>query len=166
MTDSNVNLSSTRTFTYTDSFFQVDDGTDNNTLKFIQDWNFTPSMDDFDIDRIDSGDPIFTRKSDILGGFAFNTKNTVDIYSTSNTSTDLLLATNWINNIADGTPTAISFISILKSPKQDTNPFVTLEWTGRIMSCNVVQVRDTGVQEFEVEGEITAITTVQRSSSV
>ncbi len=64
----------------------------NKTLKFIQDWGFTPSMDDFDIDRIDTAEPIFTPKSDIVGTFRFLTKNTVDIYDTNVVPTDELTA--------------------------------------------------------------------------
>lgn len=160
---------SERTFVYTDSFFQINDGVATDTIKFIQDWNFTPSMDDFDIDRIDTGKPIFTRKSDIIGTFNFLTKNTTDIYDTTDPSTDELTATNWIKNIAAGAPTEITIISILTAPKDgaaSTNSFVTIQWTGRIMSTPLVQVRDTGVQEFEVIGEITAIDTVQQTAAV
>lgn len=157
-----------RTFVYEDSFFQINDGASTDTIKFIQDWNFTPSMDDFDIDRIDTADPIFSKKSDIIGTFSFLTKNTVDIYDTTDPSSDLLTATNWIKNIAAGEPTSITIISILTSPKDGavgSNSFVTVEWTGRIMSTPLVQVRDTGVQEYEVIGEITAISEVKRTAA-
>jgi len=162
-----ITESSNRTFVYTDSFFQINDGSITDTIKFIQDWDFTPSMDDFDIDRIDTGIPIFTRKSDIIGTFSFLTKNTTDIYDITDPSTDELTATNWIKQIADGTPTEITIISILTSPKDGAtnNSSVTIQWSGRIMSTALIQVRDTGVQEFEVIGEITGIDTVQRTAS-
>jgi len=162
-----ITNSENRTFVYTDSFFQINDGSNTDTIKFIQDWDFTPSMDDFDLDYIDTGKPIFTRKSDIIGTFSFLTKNTTDIYDTDDSSTDELTATNWIKQIANGTPTEITIISILTSPQDEatTNSFVTIQWTGRIMSTELTQVRDTGVQEFQVIGEMTSVTTAQRTAA-
>lgn len=156
---------SNRTFVYKDSFFQIDDGVNNDRIKFIQDWTFEPSMDDFDIDNIDTATPIFTPKSDILGTFSFNFKNAIDIYDTSNDSNDLLTATAWMLRIKEGNPAVITIISILTAFDDGltTHGKVTVQWTGRIMSTPLTQTRDTGVQELEVVGEITDIEIVQRT---
>lgn len=153
-----VGLEENRTFVYEDSFYQIDDGSDTDTLQFIQDWSFTPSMDDFDIDRIDTGKPIYTPKSDIKGTFFFNTKNTTDVYAGTGSS-DLLKATTWMEAIAKGDPVSIVFITILTAPKDGgtTNATVTYKFTGRIMSTPLTRTRDTGVHELEVRGEITDI---------
>jgi len=156
-----VNTPDNRTFVYEDSFYQIKSGATTDVLQFIQDWEFTPSMDDFDIDKIDTAEPIFTKKSDIVGTFAFTTKNTVDVYDGTGSS-NLLKATTWMESIAKGEPVSITFITILTAPKDagPTHGTVTYEFTGRIMTTPVIQVRDTGVQELQVTGEITGITKV------
>lgn len=156
---------SQRTFVYKNSFFQIDDGVNNDTIKFIQDWEFLASMDDFDIDNIDTATPIFTPKSDILGTFSFNPKNAIDIYDTANDSDDLLTATAWMLRIKEGNPAVITFIVILTAFDDGltTHGTVTIQWTGRIMNPGVIQTRNTGVQELVVSGEITDIEIVQRT---
>ena len=156
---------SQRTFVYRDSFFQIDDGVSNDTLKFIQDWNFTPSMANFDIDNIDDATPIFSPKDDILGEFSLDFKNAIDIYDTSNDSDDLLTATAWMLRIKEGNPAVITFITILTAFDDGltTHGTVTVQWTGRIMTVPLNQTRDTGVQELGVTGEITDIVIVQRT---
>lgn len=156
---------SQRTFVYKDSFFQIDDGVNNDRIKFIQDWEFLPSMDDFDIDNLDDATPIFTPKSDILGTFSFNPKNAIDIYDTANDSDDLLTATAWMLRIKEGNPAVITFITILTAFNDglSTHGKVTLQWTGRIMNPGVTQTRNTGVQELIASGEITDIVVVQRT---
>ena len=47
-----INQPNDRTFVYEDSPFQFVDNTGNRQLALIQNWNFTPNMSDFDIDRI------------------------------------------------------------------------------------------------------------------
>ena len=162
-----TNESENRTFVYQDSFYQIKNGATTDTLEFIQDWEFTPSMDDFDIDHIDTGKPIFTKKSDIVGTFEFTTKNTVDVYDSTGSS-NLLKATSWMEGIAKGEPVTITFITILTAPKDGgaVNGFVTYEFTGRIMTTPVIQTRDTGVQELLVTGEITDIVKVDLTSKI
>ncbi len=161
MANTNTNLAEERTFVYEDSFYQISDdgGTNTNTIKFIQDWEFIPSMADFDIDRIDTGEPIFTRKSDILGTFRFVTKNTIDVYDATDPPTDDLTASRWMIQIANGEPVSITFVTILTATKDGngTHGKLTIQFTGRIMETPLIRVRDTGVQELEVTGEITAI---------
>lgn len=168
MTNVNVTLKGKRTFVYRDSFFQtsIDGGTNTETLKFIQDWGFTPSMDDFDIDKIDTAEPIFTPKSDIVGDFDFLYKNTIDVVETVNPPVDGQSLSSWVLGIAAGEPVTITFIIILTAVKDGftNHGFVTYQFTGRIMRTPLVQTRDTGVQEQAVEGEITSIVKVQRTA--
>lgn len=161
MANETVTLPSNRTFVYEDAFFQINDGIDTDTIQFIQDWEFTPSMDDFDIDKIDTAEPIFTKMSDIVGTFFFTTKNATDLYAATGSS-NLLKATTWMEAISKGEPVSITFIIILTAPKDGgtTNGFITYQFTGRIMSAPLSRVRDTGVHELEVRGEITAINKV------
>lgn len=168
MANTNVGLDAQRTFVYEDSFYQIssDGGTNTDTIKFIQDWEFTPSMADFDIDRIDTAKPIFTKKSDIIGTFRFVMKNTVDVYDTTLVPDEPLTVSDWMISIANGEPVSITFITILTAPKDGnaTHGKVTYQFTGRIMETPLTQTRDTGVQELEVTGEITAITKVQKTA--
>jgi len=161
MANETVTQQETRTFVYEDSFYQINGGGDIDTLQFIQDWEFAPSMDDFDIDKIDTGEPIFTKKSDVIGTFFFTTKNTTDIYAGTG-STDILKATTWMEGIAKGEPVSITFITILTAPKDGgtTNSTVTYQFTGRIMTTPINRTRDSGVHELEVRGEITGINKV------
>lgn len=165
MADANVGLAIKRTFVYQDSFYQISDdaGASAHTIKFIQDWTFTPSMADFDIDNIDTADPIFTPKSDIKGTFNFVMKNTIDIYDNTIPPNDDLTASSWMIGIAIGEPVKITFITILKAPKANPAETLTIQFTGRIMDTPLTQVRKTGVHELEVIGEITGITKVQAS---
>jgi len=168
MTDVPVTLQNKRTFVYEDSFFQtsITDGTDTETLKFIQDWNFTPAMDDFDVDKIDTAEPIFTPKSDVKGVFDFLYKNAIDVVETVAVPVDDQSLSSWMIGIANGEPVTITFIIILTAVKDEfaNHGFVTYKFTGRIMRTPLVQTRDTGVQEQGVEGEITGIALVQRTA--
>lgn len=168
MANTNVTLDPQRTFVYKDSFYQIsnDGGSNTDTIKFIQDWEFSPSMADFDIDRIDTGVPIFTPKSDILGTFRFVAKNAIDIYETSATPTDDLSVSKWAIQIANGEPVSITFITKITAVKDGlaNSGFITLQFTGRIMDVSLDQIRETGVQELEVNGEITAITEVRKTA--
>ena len=69
-----------RTFTYegdNGTFVQWTDSSNAIKLAFATAWNFTPNLDGFDIDRIDSAAPIYTQTSDVRGTFSFSLKNAV-----------------------------------------------------------------------------------------
>jgi len=84
-------LTSERTSTYEDgAFIQWALGANAKKISFVSAWNFTPSMDEFDIDRIDSAKPIFTPITDIKGTFSFNLKNAVSLYDTADSPSDVL----------------------------------------------------------------------------
>ena len=78
----NINDAIDRTVVYEFSPFQFIDDQGTKRLTLVKIWNFTPNMSDFDIDRIDTGVPIFTKKSDILGTIYFDTVNTIDFIET------------------------------------------------------------------------------------
>lgn len=156
-----------RTGTYEQggTFVQWTDNTDAIKLVFVSAWNFTPSMDDWDIDRIDTGAPIFTKKSDILGAYSFNVKNAVSLYDTELPATDPILLSKWIADIAVGQPSSITFAPVMQSAQTATNPFVNLIFTGRIMAIPLDQVLDQGVQDVTISGDITAITQIRREAT-
>jgi len=58
-----INNEADRTFVYEDSPFQFIDNGGIKALALVQNWNFTPNMADFDIDRIDTAKPIFTKNN-------------------------------------------------------------------------------------------------------
>ena len=86
----NTILEAERTATYESggTFVQWADATNAVKLSFVTAWNFTPSMGEWDIDRIDSAAPIFTPITDIKGTFSFNVKNAVSLYDTALPATD------------------------------------------------------------------------------
>lgn len=155
-----------RTGTYEENgtFVQWADNGNAIKLSFATAWNFTPAMDEWDIDRIDTAAPIFTKVNDILGTFSFNLKNLVSLYDTAADPTDDLLLSKWILDIANGTPTSITFAPVMKAVNADTNPFINFIFTGRIMSVPIDQVLDQGVQDVVISGEITNIDQVRRQS--
>jgi len=133
-------------------------------LVFIQDWEFAPSMAEFDIDRIDSAAPIFTKKSDILGTFSFRIKNTTDMYATTFTGGSDQQITKWVNGISLGNPSAIAFVIKVKAadPAATGVEIVTYSYTGRVMDVSVTRTDETGVHDAIITGEITAITETSR----
>ena len=161
---------SDRTGTYEEglSFVQWTDLTNAKKLAIVSAWNFTPSMDEWDVDRIDTAKPIFTKISDVLGTFSFNIKNLVSLYDAAKPPTDKLLLSKWIIDIAAGTPPEIIFAPVMRAVKTDgdlpTNPFVNLIFTGRIMSVPIDQVIDQGIQDVVISGEVIDINQVRRES--
>ncbi len=159
-----INQPEDRTFVYEDSPFQFVDNTGNRRLAFIQNWTFTPNMADFDIDRIDTADPIFTKKSDILGTFTFNPKNTVDFYDPGSALSPITYAF-WATQIALGEPPIVTFLIEMRAPKSSGDKVGKISFKGRIMSCPLDRIEETGVNDFTVNGEITEITSVTREAS-
>lgn len=168
MTVTNI-LTSERTQTYEDgAFIQWADATNAKKIAFVSAWNFTPSMDEFDIDRIDSAAPIFTPITDIKGTFSFNLKNTVSLYDTASPPTDVLSLSSWIIDISNGEPPSVIFAPVMKAGTTNgsfpTNPFINLIFTGRVMNVPLDQVLDQGVQDVVISGEITDIDQIRREA--
>jgi len=159
-----INNPDDRTFVYDNSIFQFIDGGGNKILQFIQNWSFTPNMADFDIDKIDTAAPIYTKKSDIIGTFSFNPKNTVDFYEPGSASEPTTYAW-WATQIALGQPPTITILLQMNAPKSSGDKIARIQFKGRVMSAPLTRVEETGVHEFTVNGEITEITSVTRSAA-
>lgn len=166
MTVNNI-LTADRTGTYEvgGTFVQWADATNAVKIAFATAWNLTLSVDDFDIDRIDSAAPIFTKKSDIIGTFSFDLKNAVSLYETAATPIDDLLVSKWLVDIKNGEPPSIKFAPVMKSVETATNPFVNFIFTGRIMNIPIDQVLDQGVQDLSLLGEVTDFTQARREAT-
>lgn len=161
---STINNSNDRTFVYQDSPFQFVDAGGTKRLALVKNWNFTPNISDFDIDRIDTASPIFTKKSDILGTFQFDSVNTVDFYDPGS-STEPTTYAWWATEIAAGRPPTVTFLAQMRAPNSGGNQFARVRFVGRVMSVPLNRVDETGVHTFQVIGEIITITSVLREAS-
>lgn len=161
---STINQSNDRTLVYQDSPFQFIDAGGNKRLALVKNWNFTPNMADFDIDRIDTAAPVFTKKSDILGTFNFDTVNTVDFYEPGSSVEPTTYAW-WATEIAAGRPPSVTFLATMRAPNSGGNQFARVQFIGRVMSVPLNRVDETGVHTFQVNGEIVTITSVTRAAS-
>ena len=79
----NINEDIDRNVVYEFSPCQFIDAGGTKRLKLVKNWYFNPNMSNCDIDRIHTGVPIFTKKSDILGAFNVDTVNTIDFFETA-----------------------------------------------------------------------------------
>ncbi len=156
------NAPAERTFVYEDSFFQFTQG-GTKRLLMIKNWNFTPNISDFDIDRIDSATPIYTKKSDVLGTFTFDTASTIDLYASAGSAGDPNYYKYWAIQIAAGDPAIITIVMILHAPKASGNDDAIITFQGRITSCPLNRAEDTGVHTVAVSGEITNISSITTS---
>ena len=161
-----------RTGTYEDgqTFVQWTDGVNAKKLAIASAWNFTPSMDEgWDEDHIDTGKPIFTKISDVLGTFSFNIKNLISLYDTAKPPTDDLSLSKWITDIAAGQPPEIIFAPVMRAVETNgslpTNPFINLIFTGRIMNVPIDQVLDQGIQDVVISGNIINIDQIRREAT-
>lgn len=140
------------------------DNGEDNKLVFVSAWEFNPNMDDWDIDRIDSAAPIYTKKTDVLGTFSFNTKNAYSLYDTGDTPpTNSSLVSKMIAAIASGEPSTIIFAPIMRAAEVDTFE-VKLKFSGRVTNTPINQVLDQGVQDVEISGEIVDIAYVKKAA--
>lgn len=153
-----------RTFVYENSPFQFSSNAGISELALVKNWIFNPDMADFDIDRIDTAEPIFTKKSDILGTFEFDTVNTVDFYDPGSANDPITYA-YWALQIAKGEPVKVNFIVKMNAPKSGGDKVATINFVGRIMSIPQNRNQDTGVHTFTVNGEITEIIDITRTVS-
>ncbi len=159
-----INQPNDRTFVYENSPFQFIDNTGTRRLGLIKNWNFTPNMSDFDIDKIDTAAPIFTKKSDILGTFQFDSVNTVDFYDPGSVLSPITYAF-WAIQISVGDPAILTILLSMQAPNSTGNKFADIQFVGRVMSCPQNRNQDTGAHTFTVNGEITDITSITRSVS-
>ncbi len=152
-----------------ESFIQWTDNTNTKKLSIISGWDFSPSMDAWDVDRIDTGKPIYTRISDNLGAFSFNIKNLISLYDTAKPPTDNLSLSKWMIDIARGEPPEIIFAPVMRAVKTNdslpVNPFINLIFTGRILTVPLKQIVDQGIQDVEISGEIINIDQIRREAA-
>ena len=153
-----------RTVFYEFSPFHFLDADGTNRLTLVKNWNFTPNMSDFDIDRTDTGVPIFTKKSDILGTFNFDNVNTIDFFETGSSTLPTTYAW-WATQIALGKPTSVTFLATLRAPNREGDKVGKVQYIGRIMSVPLDRVDETGVHTFQGNGDITKITSIRRTES-
>ena len=153
--------------TYEDggTFVQWTDDEDAIKIGFATAWTADFNMDDFDVDLIDSADPIFTKKSDIIGTFSFSLKNLISLYETAEVPSDELLISTMVTNISKGQPVTLKFAPVMKAVEQTSNPFLNLIFTGRIMGVPLNQILDQGAQDVEINGVITGLTQIRRQDS-
>ena len=156
-----------RTGTYEENgtFVQWTDGSNAIKIGFATTWNADFNMDDFDEDKIDTGAPIFTKKSDIIGTFSFSLKNLISLYDTALPSADELLISTMVTNIANGKPTTLKFAPVMKAVEQTANRFLNIIFTGRIMGVPLSQILDQGAQDVEINGVITGLTQIRREAT-
>lgn len=159
-----INNSVDRLFEYDGSVFQFVDNTGNRRVVFIQDFEVNFNMDDFDIDRIDTAAPIFTKKSDILGTWSFNIKSTIDLFDTGSALSPITYAF-WATQIAAGEPPTIDFLLTQNAPNSTGDKFGNIRYQGRVMTTPFTRVRDRGVFENLVTGEITNLTSISRTAT-
>lgn len=150
------------------SFVQWADATNAKKLALASAWNFTPSMDAWDEDLIDTSKPIFTKISDNLGPFSLNIKNLVSLYDTAKPPTDDLSLSKWIIDISVGNPPEIIFAPVMRAVETNgalpTNPFINLIFTGRVMNVPIDQVLNQGVQDVVISGNIIKIDQIRREA--
>jgi len=156
------NAPAERTFVYEDSILQFTQG-GTKVLQMLKNWNFTPNISDFDIDRIDTAAPIYTEKSDVLGTFSFDTASTIDLYATAGSSSDPNYYKYWAIQISLGDPAIITIAMNLHAPKKGGADTTIITFVGRITSCPLDRAEDTGVHTVAVSGEITAINSINTS---
>lgn len=155
----------TQTYAAGATFIQWTDGADAIKVAIVPAWVFTPNMTEWDIDRIDTAAPIYTKKSDILGTFTFTLKNQLEFYDTALPSADPLTPSTWITNIAEGKPPVVTFAPVLNAPDASTNPYINLIFDGRVTEVPINQVLDVGVTDIQISGEITKITQIRREAT-
>lgn len=149
-----------------DGFLEIDDGSDEHRMKFVQDMESSIDTDNFDRDHVDDGVAVFSQVGDVVGRFRFVLKNTVDLAVAANPPTiaDVETASYWMNEIAAKRPPIVDFIETLEATESTGDPFARHRWKGRIMKVQKERIRDTGVRELVVEGEITEHTSYIRSA--
>lgn len=155
-----------RTFTY-DGILQASVSPNTYQYKFIQEMTVTLDDTDLDRDRVDDGTPAFTRVGDVLGSFAFTLKNAVDLYDLVDPPPDEWLVSFWMNELVKNTPAEVEFIQTFKAtdPNAPANPFARVRFKGRVMKVTPGRLRDTGVDEITIEGEVIAFTNALREAT-
>lgn len=162
-----------RTFVYpegdTKSFVQWTVEGDDDAVKiiFVSNWNFTASMSEFDIDRIDSGIPFYTPITDIKGTFSFDVKGAVSLFDTLAVPADKVLLSYIIAEMSAGRPPILIFAPVMYGEEVSGtgNKYVNIVFEGRVTDIPIDQVINQGVHDITISGEITKITQIRREAT-
>ncbi len=122
----------------------------------------------FTRDLIGTGQPVFTQLGDVIGGFNFSTKNTVDIYKvgTATISDNPELIGTMLKAIAAQAPLNIQFKQTLVARDAGgTNDRIRITFDGRIMKPEISWLVDVAVDDVTIDGEITNLVSVIRDTN-
>jgi len=121
----------------------------------------------FTRDLIGTGQPVFTQLGDVIGGFNFSTKNTVDIYriGTATISDNPELIGTMLKAIAAQAPLTIQFVQTLVARDAATNDRIRITFDGRIMKPEISWLVDVAVDDILIDGEITKLVSVIRDNN-
>ena len=135
------------------------------TAQFVQGMSITMDANLFQRNYIGTGESVFTQNGDVVGSFSFSLKNTTTLYSEAVTPTEKQTISYWMKNIADIEPKEIIFIELFNAPKGTGKKNARIKFTGRVMKPTVVMDVGDGLQDVNVEGEITTFTSALRETS-
>ena len=122
----------------------------------------------FTRDLIGTGQPVFTQLGDVIGGFNFSTKNTVDIYrvGTALISDSPELIGTMLKAIAAQAPLTIQFVQTLVARDAGgVNDRIRITFDGRIMKPEISWLVDIAVDDVVIDGEITKLVSVIRDTN-
>lgn len=144
--------------------FEIDKGTDENQLVFIQGLTYSLDAGVFERDFIGTGESIFSQNGDVLGTGSFNTKDTIDMLDGAVPAVDVATLSKWLTDIANQEPTEIDVIQTINAPKSLGDKFGRILMKIRIMKPELDENVDQAVDGLNVDFEIIGFTSAQRSA--
>lgn len=143
---------------------EIDDGTDQKKLIFVQGIKITIDATLLQRDSIGSGTSVFTQNGDVIGSFEFPIRNTVDMFSDVTPAVDISTISFWIQKIIDDDPAQVDFIQTFNAPKSPGDKFARVKFRGRIMTPDMQGSVDDALEDIIITGEImtTPTPTTQR----
>ena len=145
--------------------FELDKGTDQHQLVFIQSMIFSLDAGVFERDSIGTGESVFTQNGDVIGSGSFNTKNTIDMLSGTVPAVAQETLSYWLTQIAAQDPPELDIIQTLNAPKSTGNKFGRILIKIRIMKPEVNSNADTAVDGLNVDFEVIGFTSAKRTAS-
>ena len=145
--------------------FEIDKGTDEHQLVFINGLTFSLDAGIFERDSIGTGESVFTQNGDVIGNGSFNIKNTIDMFSGTVPAVDISTLSYWLTQIAAQDPPIIDVIQTLNAPKSSGSKFARIIMKIRIMKPELDSSVDVAIDGLNVDFEITEFTSAQRTSS-
>lgn len=112
----------------------------------------------FTRDFTGTGQSVFTQSGDVIGSFAFNTKNTVDAYKIGSALDidNVELIGTMIKAIASQKPVKVTFIQTFVAVAEagGVNDRIRVTFDGRIMKPELSWLVDEAVDGVVIDGEI------------